>query len=131
MRRLFHLADTLEWQRFQDAGDQAWAPASLAREGFVHLSFAEQLAGTLDAHFADRRTLVLLEVEARALGSELRLERSRAGLLFPHVYRALWRTELVGVWRLARAGGWNLPRLAAERTADEPPGSASSGDQSP
>lgn len=121
MRRLFHLADALEWQRFEDAGLQDWAPASLAREGFVHLSFAEQLAGTLAAHFADRHALVLLELDAGALQRELRLEPSRAGLFFPHLYRAARRGELLGLWRLARTSAWNLPRLAEERAADEPP----------
>ena len=58
-------------------------------DGFVHLSTAEQLPGTLARHFAGQQGLRLLALEAEALGDALEWEPARGGDLFPHLYRAL------------------------------------------
>jgi uncharacterized protein (DUF952 family) len=59
------------------------------RDGFIHLSAAEQLAGTLTKHFAGQADLVLLAVNAERLGIDLKWEPSRDGELFPHLYAPL------------------------------------------
>lgn len=56
------------------------------RDGFIHLSTAEQLAETLRLHFAGQNGLVLIAVRTAALGDSLRWEPSRGGALFPHIY---------------------------------------------
>ena len=119
--RLFHLVLPGAWAAADPAA--AWAPPSLASEGFVHLSFAHQRAGTLAAHFAATgESLWLLEVDAAALGPELVLEPSRGGQDFPHLYRALARAEVLGHWPLRREadGTWRLPDLAHAADADDP-----------
>lgn len=139
-RRLFHLAAKPAFEAFLASGGASWAPASLAGEGFVHLSFAEQLAGTLEAHFGGAGELVLLEVELavpveggeggeRGGGAEraepgLVIEPSRGGADFPHLYRAVRRGELCRAWPLARGadGAWRLPRLGGTAEADRPLG---------
>jgi uncharacterized protein (DUF952 family) len=70
------------------------------RDGFIHLSAADQLPRTLEAHFTDERHLVLVAFEAAALGTGLKWEPSRAGDLFPHFYgplpasAALWARRI-------------------------------------
>jgi uncharacterized protein (DUF952 family) len=59
------------------------------RDGFIHLSAAEQLAGTLAKHFAGQDALVLLALNAERLGVDLKWEPSRDGELFPHLYAPL------------------------------------------
>jgi uncharacterized protein (DUF952 family) len=59
------------------------------RDGFIHLSAAHQLAGTLVKHFAGQEWLVLLALDARRLGADLKWEASRGGGLFPHLYAPL------------------------------------------
>jgi uncharacterized protein (DUF952 family) len=59
------------------------------RDGFIHLSAAEQLAGTLAKHFAGQDDLVLLAVSAERFGVDLKWEPSRDGELFPHLYAPL------------------------------------------
>jgi uncharacterized protein (DUF952 family) len=59
------------------------------RDGFIHLSAAHQLAGTLAAHFAGQEGLVLLAVDPERLGPDLKWEASRGGALFPHLYAPL------------------------------------------
>lgn len=70
------------------------------RDGFVHLSCAHQLQGTLEKYYRNRPDLVLVAFEARALGPALKFEPSRGGDLFPHLYGplptplALWQRPL-------------------------------------
>jgi len=59
------------------------------RDGFIHFSTAAQLAETAAKHFAKQSDLLLVAVDADALGASLRWERSRGGDLFPHLYGAL------------------------------------------
>lgn len=118
--RLFHLVRPAEWRAQRD-GAGRYAPPSLAREGFVHLSFAAQLAGTLDAHFAAPGALWLLELEPRRLADALVLERSRGGALFPHLRRALEEADCLRWWALAERVA---PLLGASAGDDRPPGRA-------
>ncbi|WDR07065.1 DUF952 domain-containing protein [Devosia rhodophyticola] len=59
------------------------------RDGYIHLSSADQLAQTLALHFAGQDDLVLLAVRTADLGQNLKWEPSRGGALFPHFYGAL------------------------------------------
>jgi len=65
------------------------------RDGYVHLSAAHQVRGSLLKHFSRQAGLVLLTVPAASLPEGvLRWEVSRAGQAFPHLYTPL-RRELV------------------------------------
>jgi uncharacterized protein (DUF952 family) len=59
------------------------------RDGFIHLSSAAQLQGTLAKHFVGQGDLVLLAVDTQRLGEHLQWEPSRGGALFPHLYGPL------------------------------------------
>ena len=59
------------------------------RDGFIHFSTAAQAGETAAKHFAGQADLMLVAVDAGALGPSLRWERSRGGDLFPHLYGAL------------------------------------------
>lgn len=59
------------------------------RDGFIHFSTAPQLRETVRRHFAARADLMLLAIEAEALGASLKWEKSRGGDLFPHLYSPL------------------------------------------
>lgn len=82
------------------------------RDGFIHLSTASQLAGTVARHFAGQRDLVLVRLEAASLGEALRYEPSRGGALFPHLYGPLdprLATEVVALPWDDVAGAHVLP----------------------
>jgi uncharacterized protein (DUF952 family) len=76
------------WRDAERAGVFVGAPVDTA-DGFIHFSTAEQAAETAALHFAGAADLVLVAVDARALGSTLRYEPSRGGAMFPHLYGAL------------------------------------------
>jgi len=59
------------------------------RDGFIHFSTKEQVAGTLAKHFSGETDLHLLRVSTDALGPELTWEVSRGGDKFPHLYKEL------------------------------------------
>lgn len=59
------------------------------RDGYIHLSTAGQLAGTLAKHFRGQAALHLIAFNAAALGPALQWETSRGGDLFPHLYATL------------------------------------------
>ncbi len=80
---LFHVAEHDHWVEAEAAG--RYAPPSLEREGFVHLSTASQIHRTIRTRFAGRWGLILLTIDEEKLGSELRWE-GEPGQLFPHVY---------------------------------------------
>ena len=118
--RLFHLVPAPDWQAFLASGEADWQPPSLHAEGFVHLSFAEQLSGTLAAHFGAHTSVVLFEVDV-AGAQELVIEASRSGADFPHLYRSLTKAECMGHWPLeARKGAWTVPTLGDTPTEDVP-----------
>jgi len=73
------------WREAEAAGRFAGAPVDLA-DGFIHFSTAGQVAETAARHFSGQSDLVLIAVEAGALGEALRFEPSRGGDLFPHLY---------------------------------------------
>jgi uncharacterized protein (DUF952 family) len=84
-----------QWARFQAEGCFEGSPVDRA-DGFIHLSAANQVEGTLERHFAGQSGLVLAEVDLGALGDAIRWEESRGGALFPHVYGALPLSAVLG-----------------------------------
>ena len=77
-----------EWDALQSAGRSAGA-ADDVRDGYVHLSTAPQVSGTLARHFRGEEGLWMLEIEEAVLGPDLRWEPARDGDQFPHLYRPL------------------------------------------
>ena len=74
-----------------------WAAASAAgrfdgvgidvSDNFIHLSTAQQVAGTLERFFAGRTDLLLLQVPTAPFGERLKFEESHGdGRLFPHLF---------------------------------------------
>jgi uncharacterized protein (DUF952 family) len=75
-----------------------------ARDGFIHFSSASQVAETANKHFVGQEDLLLIEVDADALGDNLRWERSRNDELFPHLYGELALDAVRAVLELRARG---------------------------
>ena len=85
---IYKICERASWQFAEQTGTYRGSQAD-ARDGFIHFSTAAQLAGTMTRHFAGHRELLLVAVDADALGAALKWEPSRDGELFPHLYAAL------------------------------------------
>ncbi len=82
------------------------------RDGFIHLSDRSQVEETAARHFSGQHDLVLVALDAAALGPALRYEPSRGGVLFPHYYGALPASAALWVEALPldRAGDHVFPK---------------------
>ena len=85
---IYKIATAALWREAEHAGAFTGAPVDLA-DGFIHFSTAAQVQDTAARHFAGAPDLVLVAVDAAALGAALRYEPSRGGALFPHLYGTL------------------------------------------
>ncbi|MEM1313518.1 MAG: DUF952 domain-containing protein [Pseudomonadota bacterium] len=94
MTVIFKILRSDEWLAFEGAERFEGAPVDLA-DGYIHFSTAEQAAETAAKHFAGAEGLMLLSVDADALGDALKWEPSRGGALFPHLYAPLPRSAVL------------------------------------
>ncbi|WP_265500849.1 DUF952 domain-containing protein [Paracoccus beibuensis] len=90
---IYKILRASEWADLQIAGSSAGAPVDIA-DGYIHLSTAEQVHGTLSKHFAGKNDVMLLACDADDLAADLKWEPSRGGALFPHLYRVLHLSDI-------------------------------------
>ena len=76
------------WQEARQSGVFNGASIDLT-DGFIHLSTASQAKETAARYFAGQNGLLLVAIDAAALGEKLVFETSRGGALFPHLYSPL------------------------------------------
>ncbi|MCC5996035.1 MAG: DUF952 domain-containing protein [Oceanicaulis sp.] len=80
-------------------------------DGFIHCSSLAQIAGTLEAHYAENRRLAVAVIDTNELGNTLKWEASRGGELFPHIYGPLPFSAVRAVHLITRSeNGWRLPQ---------------------
>jgi uncharacterized protein (DUF952 family) len=85
---IYHIATRSIWDAALENG--VYAPATLASDGFIHCSSADQYVDVANALFAGCTDLVLLFIDTDHLAPELRLEStSPAGPRYPHLYGPL------------------------------------------
>lgn len=88
MTLIYKILPRDEWRAALAAGVFAGSAID-CRDGFIHFSTGAQAGETARLYFRGQSELVVLEVDAEALGEDLRWEASRGGALFPHLYGAL------------------------------------------
>ena len=109
----FRLSTPETWSAAMAAGEFTGEADDL-RDGFIHLSAAGQVEGTLLKYYADKPKLVLAEIDLKAVESGLKWEKSRGGELFPHIYGSIPASAVRSVRLVAKdeEGGWVLPEEA-------------------
>ncbi len=88
--KVYKVCPAAAWDEARRLGCYRGSAADLA-DGFIHMSTAAQLPGTLARHFsgpdgAAQTGLVLVTLDPASLGLGLRWEPARDGSLFPHLY---------------------------------------------
>jgi uncharacterized protein (DUF952 family) len=111
---IYKICAATMWREAERIGIFRGAPIDL-RDGYIHFSTAEQAVETADKHFAGEPDLVLVAVDALALGAHLRWEPSRGDALFPHLYGMLATSAVIRVdpLPLGPDGRHVFPELAA------------------
>ena len=74
---ILHFCSEVEWAEAQAAGE--YRADSLATQGFIHCSTADQVHVPANALAAGRTDLVLLEVEPAQVPADIRWEPVSAG----------------------------------------------------
>jgi uncharacterized protein (DUF952 family) len=96
--QIYHLVPAGIWQQVR--GD--YRAASLATEGFIHCSFAGQVAASANRFYADSEDLLLVHIEPDRLTSPLKVEAATSGEGFPHVYGPISPSAIIKVEQLHR-----------------------------
>jgi uncharacterized protein (DUF952 family) len=107
MRPIYHLTLRRVWE--EDL-DQPYHPNSLAHEGFIHCSFAEQVAWAANRFYTEAEDLLLLHIDTERVTSPIREEPCDTGEIFPHIYGPLNRDAVTAIEALTRGpNGWQYP----------------------
>ncbi|HEY4943021.1 MAG TPA: DUF952 domain-containing protein [Rhizomicrobium sp.] len=89
MNPIFKIATAADWAAAERAGAFTGS-AHDKTDGFLHFSTGPQLAETLRLYYAGQHNLLLVAVEAEALGGALKWEHAPSrGEDFPHLFAAL------------------------------------------
>ncbi len=88
MAELYKITTYEEWRKAQEAGEFKGSALDL-KDGFIHLSTAEQVRETASLHFAGQLNLLLVAVSEQDIALHLKWETSRGGQSFPHVFAPL------------------------------------------
>jgi len=114
MSVIYKICPAALWQEAEKAGSFAGAPIDI-QDGYLHFSTEKQVRETAARHFAGQDDLLLIAIDADALGDALRFEPSRGGDLFPHLYAPLPLSAVIWVrpLPLGADGRHVFPDLAA------------------
>ncbi len=122
MATIFHLALASEWAAAEASGAYTTSTLgrSLAEEGFIHASRADQWTAVRDRFYADvAEPLVLLEIDTDLLDVPVVEEPPAPGVeeTFPHIYGRLPASAVVKAIPLSPGTTTAAPRPAAPATA--------------
>jgi glutathione S-transferase len=107
MEPVYHLVLPSNWSI---GSDRDYAAASLAGEGFIHCSFADQVEASANRFYADAAEILVLRIDPARLRSPMKVEASGSGALFPHIYGPINRDAVTQVIALERVEGrWVFP----------------------
>lgn len=98
-RIIYTLVRAADWAEAERAGRYGGSDDD-RRDGFLHFSTADQVRASAAKHRAGVPDLLLVAVDAAALGAALRFEPAAGGRrpgLFPHLYGPLPLSAVVSV----------------------------------
>ena len=82
---IYHITTSAAWDKAQVEG--AYTADSLAIEGFIHCSTADQVAGVLDRYYKGQTGLVKLTIDKSKVTSPLIFELATSiNEVFPHIH---------------------------------------------
>jgi uncharacterized protein (DUF952 family) len=118
MRSLFHIVDRQQWRAAVAVGE--YRAPSLDHEGFIHCSFADQVAAVANARYRNVPDLCVVQLDPAKLAAPVRVEDSYgSGEMFPHVYGPITVAAATAVHDLPRDphGGYRFSAPGAAGSA--------------
>jgi len=105
-REIFHISLPSDWEAARADGRYfiSTRGRTLADEGFIHCSFAEQVATVMSNFYADLSEVVVLRIDPHRLCAPIVVEDlAGAGEAFPHVYGPIGLDAVIDVTMMAPA----------------------------
>ena len=81
---IYHIVLPEVWEKFKDK--KFYEAESLASEGFIHCSFANQLETVLQRYYKGAEKVLILTIDTEKLTSKLVEESSTNNEIYPHIY---------------------------------------------
>ena len=96
---IYHVVTESNWQKALKQG--FYKAESLAKEGFIHTSKAEQVAGVLERYYKNQSNLFLLHIDETNLTAPLKYELAPSvNEEFPHIFGQINLDAVVKVEKL-------------------------------
>ena len=96
---IYHIVTEWNWQKAVQQG--FYEAESLAKEGFIHTSKVEQVAGVLERYYKNQSNLFLLHIDETKLSAPLKYELAPSvNEEFPHIYGTLNLDAVIKVEKL-------------------------------
>jgi uncharacterized protein (DUF952 family) len=92
---IYHVVPSRDWEIWRERS--FYEAASIADEGFIHCSFANQLEDVIGRYFGNEAELVVLTIDTDKLISKLIAEPSTGGELYPHIYGPINADSIVDI----------------------------------
>ena len=92
MTFIYHIAAAADWEQARRDGQYTMSTRglTLAEQGYIHASTAEQLAQVANAYYRGVPDLLLLVIDPERVGPEIRCEAVPGqDLPYPHIYGPL------------------------------------------
>ena len=96
---IYKICTKLEWQTAKNKGHLIGSKKDL-EDGYIHFSAEEQIKGTLNKFFKNKKDLILLKVDTLKL-DHLVWEQASDGNVFPHLYSQLDLSNVVDEFEIS------------------------------
>ncbi|CAN5635657.1 DUF952 domain-containing protein [soil metagenome] len=93
--KIYHIILPEVWEKFN--AEKFYEAESLASEGFIHCSFADQLEAVLQRHYKGAEKVLILQIETEKLTAKLVEEPSTNNEIYPHIYGKINRDAIAGI----------------------------------
>jgi uncharacterized protein (DUF952 family) len=122
MTFIYHITTASDWARAQAAGEYTISTRglTLAEQGFIHCSAADQVAPVANMFYQGLADLVVLVIDAGRVRPEIRFEQvPGSDKPFPHIYGPLNPDAVVGIRRLEPGPGGRFSFPATDPTSQQ------------
>jgi uncharacterized protein (DUF952 family) len=93
---IYHIVTLTEWELQKN--NPTYIHTSLANEGFIHCSTANQLVATINRYYANEKSVFVLHIDIEKLNPELKYELAPSvNQLFPHIFGEINREAIIKV----------------------------------
>lgn len=92
---IYHIVLPETWATFKEK--DFYEAESLHTEGFIHCSFAEQIAGVLERYYKGAEKVLILTIDSEKLTPKLVNEPSTNNEIYPHIYGQINRDAIVEI----------------------------------